>query len=386
MIFTDFTKTADVLYGSNYDLDENLQDLYLDIYEPSGDTETNRPLVVVAHGGSFVGGSKDGADVVPLCEDLSRMGYVVASIQYRLGIPITLDLQEPAQEAVIRGVHDMHAAIRFFRKDVAENGNSWNIDPDRIAAAGVSAGAFITLQLAYLDEESEIPDWFDGEALGLTGGIEGESGNPGYTSEVLGIVNIAGALKDTSWIHPGDEPILSLHGTDDSVVPFGSDILYLLGLFEVTEVEGSSPIDERAEEVGLTHCFEIYENQDHIPHASNAQYYDTTRSIVSNFLAHLVCNNIELDCDYREIGIATSIEEEELTDLDLWPNPADLVVNVNCQFVGREFNVFDNLGQLVFSGKLENALVDVSAWKPGMYFLQIVGYDRVQTTRFVVAR
>ena len=46
-VFDSFAKTADILYGSNYDFNENLQDLYLDVYTPNGDTETARPLVIL---------------------------------------------------------------------------------------------------------------------------------------------------------------------------------------------------------------------------------------------------------------------------------------------------------------------------------------------------
>ena len=80
------------------------------------------------------------------------------------------------------------------------------IDPDRIYFAGVSAGGFIGLHLAYVDDESEIPPQVDQEAPGMGGGMEGESGNPGYSSTVAGVVNIAGALKTVDYLSPGDRP------------------------------------------------------------------------------------------------------------------------------------------------------------------------------------
>ena len=143
-IFESLDITTDVQYGNNYDLNGNDVALLLDVYEPSGDSQELRPLVIFAHGGSFVGGSKEGADVVPICQDLAKMGFVTSSINYRLGLPLTLALQEPATEAVMRGYHDMKAAIRFFRKDIAENGNTYGIDTDEIYIGGVSAGGFIT--------------------------------------------------------------------------------------------------------------------------------------------------------------------------------------------------------------------------------------------------
>lgn len=372
IIFSDHTVTSDIQYGENYDLDGDLTQLFVDVYEPAGDAMTDRPLVIFAHGGSFVGGSKTGADVVPLCEDLSKMGYVVASISYRLGLPLSLNLQQPATEAVVRGFHDMKAAIRYFRKDVAESGNTFDIDPDEIYIAGVSAGGFITLHVAYMDEEEEIPDYLDLTLLGLTGGLEGESGNEGYSSEVNGIINIAGAIKDTTWIKAGDEPVCSFHGTGDTVVPFDSDMLQLFGTFDVTPVDGSNPVHIKANEVGLVNCFEIYWQQGHVPHVDNIAYYDTTRSIISNFLSHLHCPNIELDCEYREIGIITDIEEEDLIS-SVFPNPFENNLTLRTNGIGEEIRVVDLAGRLIYKDIILNETTNLNTahWNAGIYIIRV---------------
>lgn len=115
---------------------------------PENDAAMNRALVVVAHGGFFLSGANDGADVVEICEDLAQMGYVVASISYRLGVDDLFDLETSMVEAVWRGVHDSRAAVRYFRKSVAEDGNPYGIDSERILLGGVSAGGFIALHHA----------------------------------------------------------------------------------------------------------------------------------------------------------------------------------------------------------------------------------------------
>ncbi|MGD1845167.1 MAG: alpha/beta hydrolase, partial [Salibacteraceae bacterium] len=217
-LFSNVTVTSDIVYGNNLPLSNLAEDLMLDIYEPQGDTDNNRPLVIVAHGGSFVGGSKDGVDVVPICEDLAKRGFVVASISYRLGIENLLlgpDSTDGA-EAVIRGTHDGKAAVRFFRKDVAENNNTYRIDTDNIYFGGVSAGGFIALNVAYFDKDSEIPSYVDTSKPNVDGTAEGNSGNPGYSSEVKAIFNVAGAIADTNWMEAGDVPVISLHGDQDN--------------------------------------------------------------------------------------------------------------------------------------------------------------------------
>ncbi len=42
-----------------------------------------------------------------------------------------------------------------------EDGNPWGIDPERIYMGGVSAGGFLALHHAYVDNESEIPSVID---------------------------------------------------------------------------------------------------------------------------------------------------------------------------------------------------------------------------------
>ncbi|MGB0424946.1 MAG: alpha/beta hydrolase, partial [Flavobacteriales bacterium] len=161
LVFDEVSETENISYGANTQWDGTAADLLLDVYQPVGDTETARPLVIFAHGGSFVGGSKDGEDVIYLAEDFAKMGFVTASINYRLGTPTTTELEIPMKQAVIRGYHDMKAAIRWFRKNAAEDGNTYAIDPDKIFIAGVSAGGFITTHVAYMDEIEEIPAEID---------------------------------------------------------------------------------------------------------------------------------------------------------------------------------------------------------------------------------
>lgn len=172
----------------------------VNVYTPEGDTQEARPLVVIAHGGFFLAGSNDGVEVVSLCEDLAQMGYVVASMSYRLGVNLLGDLSTEFIKAVWRGVHDSRAAVRFFRHSV-DYGNPWAIDTNRIYLGGISAGAFIALHHAYVDEQSEIPAQIDVTGVGMGGGLEGLSGNTGYSSAVNGVFNIAGALQTTDFMN-----------------------------------------------------------------------------------------------------------------------------------------------------------------------------------------
>src|ERR1043166_8505224 len=151
--------TNNLTFGSNVDYAGVTQNLTMDIYEPTADTATVRPLIVWVHGGSFLGGTKNDVDVTSLSTHFAKRGYVCASINYRLGMNVP-PTQTTATQAVFRAVQDLKAAIRYLRKDAATN-NTYKIDPDMIFAAGSSAGAFTALHLAYLDQPGELPSTLD---------------------------------------------------------------------------------------------------------------------------------------------------------------------------------------------------------------------------------
>ena len=391
LIFPSVSVESNIVYGNNINYLGAGTDLKLDVYTPDGDIEMMRPLIIFAHGGSFVGGSKTGADVVPLCNDFARMGYATASIQYRLGIPFTFELELPATEAVVRGYHDMKAAIRYMRKTVAEDGNPHGIDADKIYIAGVSAGGFIALHLAYMDELSELPEILDLTLEGLTGGLEGDSGNLGYSSEVNAIVNICGAIGDVEWINSGDEPLLSFHGPMDTTVPYGSEELSLFGV-PVLDVDGSASISVRADEVGVVNCFEIYEDQGHVPHTDNVQYYDTTRSIMSSFLSHLVCPDIDLDCEYSEVIDLSMAEYSYSEEFRIYPNPSSEVLTINFPMVSEvsEVLILDALGREVESFTIapssENKELNVSSFKEGYYTCLWIKDQKVEKRKLLIMR
>ncbi|MCY7327486.1 MAG: carboxylesterase family protein, partial [Saprospiraceae bacterium] len=50
-----------------------------------GDDDTCRPLSILMHGGAFVVGTKEDGNMVSLAQEIAARGYVVASINYRLG-------------------------------------------------------------------------------------------------------------------------------------------------------------------------------------------------------------------------------------------------------------------------------------------------------------
>lgn len=97
----------------------------LNIYHPN-DGEGPFPVIVVIHGGGFMMGSATSGDLSPMFEGVNR-GYALASVNYRLSSEATF----PA------AVNDVRAAVRFLKA----NAEQYNLDADRMAVWGASAGA-----------------------------------------------------------------------------------------------------------------------------------------------------------------------------------------------------------------------------------------------------
>ena len=227
---------------------ETVYNLEMDIYQPDGDLEINRPVIIFMHAGSFTGGTRDMADMVTLCESFAKRGYVTASIDYRLNPnPSALTDSINIMTTVVEDIGDAKAAIRYFRQDY-DNGDNYGIDPDQIYVGGYSAGAIIAVNLAYLDNISEAPQFIQ-NIINNNGGIEGNSGNPGYSSDVKGVINIAGAVYKPYIIDSNDEPIVSVQAVNDGVVPYNCNEVYwstMGSIFSMVTVCGSEIIHNKA--------------------------------------------------------------------------------------------------------------------------------------------
>ena len=100
-----------------------------DVYRKG--TGAGKPAVLWIHGGALIMGSRKSVDRRLLLPWLD-LGYVVVSIDYRL-----------APETKLVGIiDDLEDAYRWMR---ADGSRRFGIDRDRIAAAGGSAGGYLTL-------------------------------------------------------------------------------------------------------------------------------------------------------------------------------------------------------------------------------------------------
>lgn len=286
--------------------------LQMDIYTPASDNCINRPLIILAHGGSFIGGSKTNPTMVDLCETFAKRGYVAASINYRLATSSTvlgpfsgffwMTNLEDGIKVIYSAMTDAKAAVRFFRKNVEEDNNSYGIDQNQIWMGGNSAGACLGPHMSYINSVDEFVSGIDisGQEYALSlasdnGGIEGNSGNSGYSSDISGIINLAGALHTVDWIDEFDAtPIVSCHGTEDETVP--DECGTILNSPTNLTACGSMAIHPVISNYDVVNDLLIYDGEAHCPWDGNALYKQQMIDFVTSF----VYNNIQCDQTYIE--------------------------------------------------------------------------------------
>ena len=262
-IFPGSVKTANVVYGtapflqnsSSNESNTQIEDLVMDIYQPTGDTETNRPAVIFAHSGAFISGNRNHDDMVAFCDSLARKGYVTATIDYRKGFNFILNTDLHSTRAVYRGIQDGRTAVRFLRANAA----TYGIDPDKIYLAGSSAGGFIALHSVYMTDPAEKPTFagtvsytnFSGLQTGPDLGPVDIGDNLGFDGTPDAIISMWGALETADLVSTGDtEPALLIHGTADGTVPFNSGSPF--GVALLPSVEGSNLINNELTALGMT--------------------------------------------------------------------------------------------------------------------------------------
>lgn len=223
-----YVLNADIRYGDGPTSGGSIP-LLLDLYRPNQPCTSARPTVMFVHGGGFVGGSRKGANVTAIADELVRLGINLISIQYRLQgdnpaistefADFERDYQaigtgQPPERvrAFVAAVEDAVRALRWMEGNAAQ----YCIDAARIGLWGSSAGAYTVL-------------------------------HTGYTLDTYGIsrpqprvvVDYWGGLFQDTDLEAGEAPLFVLHGTADSTVSYS----------EATELTG------RADSVGVPFTF-----------------------------------------------------------------------------------------------------------------------------------
>lgn len=355
-----------VVYATARGYVNELVTLSMDVYTMANDMITDRPLIIFAHGGSFIFGSKQ--DMRDLCELYASMGYVTATIDYRkynllLGLPDSTKFVDVAFNAI----SDMRAAVRYFKAN-ADNENTFNIDPDKIFVGGLSAGAIMALHTAILDKDDPQTDVF-AAYLAERGGIEGTTGdsvNLSYNSEVAGVIGLSGALFNLDWVDENDPQILMMHGDNDDVVPHGEDFE---GALNLIYLYGSATIHERAQAEGTESYFVSVPGGGHTNIYSSAAFTSYVNTFREN--GNLLFRNIICDPGIN----STDPFMLENAELKIYPNPANQYTILQSNLEGQGVVVvYDGLGKKITSiqtSNLQQLEIDTQAYGSGWYVIQL---------------
>jgi Secretion system C-terminal sorting domain len=339
--FTQVTSST-TFYGKNFTILPLLagghftrQPLVCDIYQPTGDTMSNRPLMVFIPTGNFLPksvrksptGSRSDSVAVEMCTRFAKLGYVTAAVDYRQGWN-PIDPTESVRtagliNAAYRGIQDVRSAIRYFKA----NAVALKIDTSRIMVIGEGTGGYIALGAATLDDYNKIlsTKYPAGKFLVTVPNIpkpvpmviEAYNGNvwgtkpdtatispatlPYPVGDTLFVpnlgdisskhrltVNMGGALGDITWMDSLSTPLISIACPHDQNAPYRDGVLGVgIGggkTLPVLRVQGSHWVSQKADSLGvnnvfkkLTAAYDPYKTVSKTRH--DASYYQDTFNV-----------------------------------------------------------------------------------------------------------
>ncbi len=261
--------------------------LRMDVYQPDQaiDSLTERPVFIFVHTGNAlpppINGSPNGtrkdSSAVEVCKRMARRGYLAISMSYRGGWNPLAPTEEARRSsllnAIYRAIHDVKQCIRNVKADAA-GANTLGADASRIVLYGEGTGGYIALGTATLNHPAELyiekfrTDPFDPTTSYIdstaVGNIEGFGGQlclyrpNGQSSAFNFCVNAGGALADTSWLQPGDVPMVAFHTTYDPFAPFTEGIVIVPTTGgPVVPVQGSNLFMQLVNDYGNNNSFAL---------------------------------------------------------------------------------------------------------------------------------
>ncbi|QKJ32491.1 alpha/beta hydrolase [Mucilaginibacter mali] len=240
-VFKEVTVESNQSYKPDAGKDEQKSYLF-DLYQPKADDATGRPLIIWMHGGGFKLGTKRAKAVRFLSENFAQRGYVCASINYRLSKENPLLHFDALLRASYYATQDAKRAVAYFRKNAAK----YHIDPDKIILAGNSAGGFMALDAVYAKNEDF------GRMASIPDAEISKNGLP--NQPVFAVINYWGGIYNLEWLKNARTPIISVHGSEDGLVPI---------THKDAPLHGSLDIQQKADELHIPNTLKIFEGYSH---------------------------------------------------------------------------------------------------------------------------
>lgn len=269
--------------------------LYLDFYTPENVNDSTICLVYV-FGGGFITGRRDGKWEKAYFKQLVDAGFMVASIDYRLGLKGAKNLgilnTEPLEKAVYMATEDAISALAYL----LEHAKELKINKDYIVMTGSSAGAITSLQTDYA-----LCNGF------LNSGILPED------FRLAGVVAYAGAIFSkegkVQYRNHAPAPTMMYHGMSDNLVSYKGLSFFNVGFF------GLDALVKRFEKYDYPYFARRFEGYGH----SIAVAGPLTIDDLLWFCRHYIYNKEKLQVD----GTYTNLDPATMPPYDVY-TPKDL--------------------------------------------------------------
>ena len=356
--------------------------LYLDFYEPSGDTLQSRPLVITVFGGAFVAGSRNYVDMQTYCNRFAQHGYAAASIDYRL-LPLTSFNTTSLIRNAYMAAQDVSSAIRFFKAYSQE----YRIDTNNIFLLGNSSGSISILNEIFLGEDERPAETFNEPDLGgmHTSGYDDYAN---FSPKVAGAIAQWGGVMDVSIIDSSEYvPLCMIHGTADDVVFYDSGYCYSSYFSTLLPfMYGSHTIANRLDDLGIEdYELHTFEGKEHC-------FYLTAFTILLSDEFD-TCFNISRNFLYRNLKLPTPTSVPNIINesMRVFPNPTDDVLCVKLPGTGIANAVlFDLLGRIVETMRTPSlqgiATINVRNIPAGIYLLLVTDDNGKKYHRKIIVK
>ena len=242
LLFVGIAAFAQNMQTYQYAERDTLQ-LYMDFYTPETVNDSTI-CVVYVFGGGFITGSRDGDFEKAYFKQLVNEGFMVAAIDYRLGLKgvknLSITNSKPLEDAINWAAEDAISAIAYL----LEHASELRVNKDWIMMVGSSAGAITSLQVDYV----------------LCNGFLNSNMLPA-DFRLAGVVSYAGAIFShegkVKYRNHAPAPTMFYHGTADKLVPYKQIKFFNLGFY------GADALVKRFEKYGYPYYARRFEGYGH---------------------------------------------------------------------------------------------------------------------------
>lgn len=354
----------------------------MDLYRPLGDTAIGRRCLMMIHGGNFYEGSSTDPFIYFICRRYVSRGYVVASINYPLISPAqsiagAIYDSTTAYPIIAQTISDGEAAVRYLKKNAATLG----IDSSWIAIGGEATGALIADHIAYLRSGAGLSPLLD-SAFAALGGLQGNGGNPGYSTNVKAVLNFEGGLLSTAMItsqYP--VPCFTAQGDSDHVIPFNCD--YPFNYRADYTLCGGAAMQQAFNSLGITNLLQYYDSLDSEP------WNDTSYSgpLQGRYIGSMVDSLSALFLYKLDCPGFTAIQSITATRLNLFPNPAGDHIFLQSDAAIETVEIIDLSGRKLktfLPGEKPETTMDLADLSSGLYWARIIRKDQTKESKAFV--